>query len=96
MSTGPITFDWPERPANEVFPELLDTIHVAMLFLFDKRGQIPEQGRRNVRKLIKDADLPTLGRIGSTLMFRKADVIDWLANRNGVDSGDDDATVEGA
>ncbi len=96
MSTEAITSEWPERPAGEVFPELLDSIHVAMFFLFDKRGQTPDQARRNVRKLIKGAGLPTLGRIGSTLMFRKADVILWLANRNGVDSGRDDATVERA
>lgn len=72
---------WPPRPSGEVFPELLDTILVAQLFLYDRRGMTPQQARRNVRKLVKEAGLPTLGRIGSTLMYRKADVIEWLADR---------------
>ena len=72
---------WPPRPTGEVFPELLDTLLVAQLLLYDRRGMTPEQARRNVRKLIKEAGLPTLGRIGSTLMYRKADVIRWLADR---------------
>lgn len=85
---------WPERPATEVFPELLDTTAVAQLFLFDRRGQTPDQGRRSVRKLVKEKGLPTLGRIGSTLMFRKLDVIAWLASRGDVDTGGDDVTVD--
>ncbi len=72
---------WPLRPVGEVFPDLLDTILVAQLLLYDRRGMTPEQARRNVRKLIKEAGLPTLGRIGSTLLYRKADVIAWLADR---------------
>lgn len=87
---------WPQRPASEVFPELLDTTHVAMLFLFDRRGQTPDQGRRSVRKLAKEKGLPTLGRIGSTLMFRKVDVIEWLAARRSVDTAGADATVDAA
>ena len=72
---------WPPRPANEVFPELLDTLLVAQLLLYDRRGMTPDQARRNVRKLVKEARLPTLGRIGSALLYRRADVIDWLAER---------------
>ena len=87
---------WPERPATEVFPELLDTTHVAQLFLFDRRGQTLDQGRRSVRELVKKRGLPTLGRIGSTLMFRKVDVIGWLAARGGVDTKGDDVSVDAA
>lgn len=87
---------WPPRPETEVFPELLDTTHLAMLFLFDKRGQTPDQGRRNVRALVKNTDLPTLGRIGSTLMFRKSDVISWLAARGEVDGGEAEGIVDAA
>jgi hypothetical protein len=72
---------WPPRPVGEVFPELLDTLLVAQLLLYDRRGMTPEQARRNVRKLVKEARLPTLGRIGSTLMYRKDAVIGWLADR---------------
>lgn len=74
------TKDWPPRPAGELFPELLDTILVAQLFLYDRRGMTTEQARRNVRNL-RESGLPTLGRIGSTLMFRKDAVIEWLASR---------------
>ena len=73
---------WPPRPADEVFPEVLDTIFVAQLLLYDLRGMSPDQARRNVRKLVKEAGLPTLGRIGSTLLYRRAQVIDWLAERS--------------
>ncbi|UCE58281.1 MAG: hypothetical protein JSU63_12655 [Phycisphaerales bacterium] len=72
---------WPARPPGEVFPELLDTLLVAQLLLYDHRGMTPEQARRNVRKLVKESGLPTLGRIGSTLMYSKAAVIEWLAAR---------------
>ena len=75
------TKGWPPRPAGEVFPELLDTILVAQLFLYDRRGMTNEQARRNVRNLVRESGLPTLGRIGSTLMFRKEAVIDWLVSR---------------
>ena len=79
--------DWPPRPAGEVFPELCDTVLVAQMLLYDRRGMTPDQARRNVRKLVKDAGLPTLGRIGSTLLYNKVDVITWVGNRNGVDDG---------
>ncbi len=72
---------WPPRPANEVFPDLCDTVLVAQMFLYDRRGMTPEQGRRNVRKLVKEAGLPTLGRIGSTLMFHRENVLRWLSER---------------
>ena len=72
---------WPPRPQNEVFPELMDTLLVAQLLLYDRRRMTPEQARRNVRKLVKESGLPTLGRIGSTLMYNKAAVLDWLASR---------------
>lgn len=72
---------WPPRPTGEVFPELMDTLLVAQFLLYDRRGMTPEQGRRNVRKLVKESCLPTLGRIGSTLMYRKGAVIEWIANK---------------
>lgn len=100
MTTAPINTStvsqWPERPATEVFPELLDTTAVAQLFLFDRRGQTPDQGRRSVRELVKKRGLPTLGRIGSTLMFRKLDVIAWLAARGGVDTKGGEVSVDAA
>ena len=80
MSNATIS-TWPPRPVGEVFPELLDTLLVAQLLLYDRRGMTPEQARRNVRKLVKEGGLPTLGRIGSTLMYRKDAVIGWLADR---------------
>ncbi len=87
---------WPRRPENEVFPELLDTLLVAQLLLYDRRGMTPEQARRNVRKVVKEGGLPTLGRIGSTLIYRKAAVVEWLANRNRtIDDDDANRTIGG-
>ena len=87
---------WPRRPENEVFPELLDTLLVAQLLLYDRRGMTPEQARRNVRKLVKEGALPTLGRIGSTLIYRKAAVVEWLANRSRtIDDDDANRTIGG-
>ena len=99
MSETPTTTrdQWPGRPANEIFPELLDTVLVGQLLLYDRRGMTPEQGRRNVRKLVKVAGLPSLGRVGSTLLYRKEAVFEWLASRGGeVDDGEHDGTIEGA
>ncbi|MCP4251018.1 MAG: hypothetical protein GY778_28605 [bacterium] len=76
------TPDWPPRPKGEVFPELLDTLLVAQLLLYDRRGMTPDQARRNVRKLVKESGLPTLGRIGSTLMYHKTAVIEWVGSRD--------------
>ena len=80
------TTEWPARPEGEVFPELLDTLLVAQLLLYDRRGKNVEQARRNVLGLVKSQGLPSLGRIGSTFMYRKTDVIDWLACKSsGID-----------
>ena len=84
------TNEWPPRPRGEVFPELLDTILVAQLLLYDRRKFTPVKARRNVLKLVKEAGLPTLGRIGSTLMYRKETVIGWLASRDRTVDGDSD------
>ena len=95
--TEALTNEWPARPPGEVFPELLDTLLVGQLLLYDRRGMTLEQGRRNVRKLVKDAGLPTLGRVGSTLLYRKDAVLAWLAGRNGgVDGVPSGSTVEDA
>ncbi len=84
--------EWPPRPAGEVFPELLDTLLVAQLVLYDRRGMTPEQARRNVRGLVKNAGLPVLGKVGSALMYRKVDVIEWPAGRD-VDESDTDGSM---
>ncbi|UCC31251.1 MAG: hypothetical protein JSU86_03035 [Phycisphaerales bacterium] len=90
--------EWPARPASEVFPELLDSMLVAQLLLYDRRpGVTPEQARRSIRGLVKKAGLPTLGRIGSGLLFRRDAVIAWLENRgNGVDATGDGGRVDDA
>ena len=87
---------WPPRPPGEVFPEVMTTVDVAMFLRYDaKPGVTPDKARRNVRKLVKDSGLPTLGRIGSTLMYRKNAIIEWLAQRDdGVDNRADDSIVE--
>lgn len=96
-TTGQQVQDWPPRPTGEVFPEVLDTILVAQLLLYDRRGMTPERARRNVRGLVKNAGLPVLGKVGSTLMYRKADVFAWLGGRNtDVDGGDTGVSMANA
>ena len=87
---------WPPRPAGEVVPDLLDTLLVGQLLLYDRRGMTPDQACRNVRKLVKESGLPTLGRIGSTLLYDKAAVIAWVGSRSGVADGDQDSNLESA
>ncbi len=72
---------WPPRPVGEVFPDLLDSVLVAQLLLYDRRGLSLEKARRNVRGLVKNAGLPVVGKIGQALMFRKGDVLRWLSER---------------
>ena len=81
---------WPSRPVGEEFPLVLDTLLVTQLLLYDRRGLTPEQARRNVRALVKNHGLPTLGRrIGSALMFNKKAVLNWLENgKNSVDNNE--------
>ena len=92
------TQEWPPRPTGEMFPPLLDTVLVGQLLLYDRRpGMTVEQTRRNVRKLVHGSGLPTLGRIGSTLMFDRDAVLIWLGSRNGsLDRGDGGSTVDDA
>ena len=73
---------WPPRPAGESFPPVLDTVLVAQLLLYDRRGATIEQARRNVRRLVAEAGLPATGRIGSALMYKLDDVLDWLDTRH--------------
>ncbi|UCC31428.1 MAG: hypothetical protein JSU86_03960 [Phycisphaerales bacterium] len=88
---------WPPGPPGGVFPEVLGTLLVAQLLLYDRCGMTPEQGQRNVRKLVMDAGLPTLGRIGSALLYSKKAVIEWLAGRSGgVDGYENGDKLDGA
>ena len=73
---------WPPRPQGEVFPEVMNTVDVAMLLRYDARTDVtPEKGARMVRLLVRDQGLPTLGRVGRTLLFRKPAVMAWLEGR---------------
>ena len=72
---------WPSRPQNELFPPLLDTVLVAQLLLYDRRGVTVQNARRDVRRLAKENGLPKIGKIGSTLMFKRDDVLAWIEKR---------------
>ena len=73
---------WPPRPEGEVFPEVMATQDVAMLLRYDAReGMTREKGARMVRLLVRDRGLPTLGRVGRALLFRKSAVMKWLEGR---------------
>lgn len=80
------TQDWPPRPENEAFPPVLDTVLVGQLLLYDRRGNTLNQARRNVRRLVAECGLPTLGRVGNGLLFDRDAVIDWIRNRKGAES----------
>jgi hypothetical protein len=74
--------DWPQRPQDEVFPEVMNTIDVAMFLRYDAReGVTPEKGARMVRLLVRDNGLPTLGRVGRCLLFCRSAVLAWLEDR---------------
>lgn len=89
---------WPPRPPGEVFPEVMTTVDLAQLLRYDGRdGMTPEKGTRMVRLLIRDKGLPTLGRVGRTLLFRKSEVIGWLdTRRNGQKTKEAPDTVSDA
>lgn len=89
---------WPPRPPGELFPEVITTVDVAQLLRYDARdGMTPEKGARMVRLLVRDRGLPTLGRVGRTLLFRKSEVIGWLdTRRNGQKTGGAQDTVSDA
>jgi len=78
--------EWPDRPINESFPPMLDTVLVGQLLLYDRRGNTPDQARRNVRRLVAECGLPTLGKVGNGLLFDRDGVIDWVRNRNGAEN----------
>ena len=71
---------WPPRP--EVFPELLDTVDLAMLLRYDASdNSTPDKGARMIRLLVRDAGLPVAGRVGRKLLFKKSQALEWLGSR---------------
>ena len=76
----------------------MNTTDVAMFLRYDAReGMTPEKGARMVRLLVRDKGLPTLGRVGRTLLFRKSEVIGWLdTRRNGQKTKEAPDTVSDA
>lgn len=72
---------WPPRPADGIFGEVLDSLQTAQLLVYDRPGVTPENARRSIRALVKTAGLPVAGRVGNRMLFSKTDVLRWLAGR---------------
>ena len=73
--------EWPPLPPSGVFPEVLTTVEVAQLLRYDAEGMSVERAQRNVQWLVRNRGLPVLAKIGQKYLFRKADVMAWLAGR---------------
>lgn len=87
---------WPARPTNEVFPPILDTLGAAMLLGHDLRGRTPDQGRRNVRNLIRFNGLPAR-KSGNDYMLCRDAVLEWArGGMQGLESEPADANVSTA
>ena len=79
---------WPERPGGEKFPEVLNVVDVAMLLRYDAvPGMTLNKAARDVRALVRDG-LPTVGKLGRRLLFRRDAVLAWLSQRGGTEAED--------
>ena len=88
---------WPGRPAGEVFPDLMNSLDLAMFLRYDGRpGMTPEKARRAVRLLVRDYRLPTAGRIGRALLFNRGRVLEWLERRGAGGENDDGPDTKAA
>ena len=88
--------DWPLRPAGEVCPPVLDSALVAQLLCYDLRGCTLEQGRRNVRNLVKAGRIPVMGRVGSSMLFERDRVIGALKSDEKPLDGEDEPRHDGS
>ena len=79
--------DWPPLPPGGVFPEVLTTIEVAQLLRYDADGMILERAKRNVQWLVRNRGLPVLAKVGQRYLYRKVDILAWLAHRNADGNG---------
>ena len=73
--------DWPPLPRDGVFPELLTTVEVAQLLRYDAGGKSIERAQRDVQWLVRNRGLPVFTKLGQKYLYRKADVLAWLAGR---------------
>ena len=69
--------EWPPRP--EVWPEVLTDVELCQLLRLDQQHQSPASAKRSLRHIRRTRGLPSIGRLGSKVLFRKIAVDEWLA-----------------
>lgn len=74
-----LTAEWPPHPA--VWPEVMTDIEVCQYLRLDERHATPASAKRSLRHIRRTRGLPDVGRLGSRVLFRKAAVDAWLADR---------------
>ena len=74
-----ISQGWPPRP--EVWPEVLTDVEVCLYLRLDERHDDPASAKRSLRHIRRTQGLTDVGRLGSKVLFRKATVDTWLADR---------------
>lgn len=81
-SRSPIPDDWPPRPADEVFPAVMNVVDAAMFLRYDARpGMTTAKAARMIRAMVKTGGLPCIGRVGRTLLFHRDAILRWLDER---------------
>lgn len=79
MTMTPEKSPWPPRP--EAWPDVMTEIEVCQYLRLDGRHETPATAKRSLRFIRRTQKLPSLGRLGSKMLFRKAAVDAWLAAR---------------
>ena len=69
--------EWPPRPDR--WPEVMTDIEVCQYLRLDQQHQCPASAKRSLRYIRRTRGLPSIGRLGSKILFRKAAVDLWLA-----------------
>ena len=78
MSTEAPATTWP--PCPKVWPDVLTDVEVCQYLRMDA-GHTPASAKRSLRHIRKTRGLPSLGRIGGKVLFRKSAVDEWLQSQ---------------
>ncbi len=70
---------WPPKP--EPWPEVMTDVELCMYLRLDQRHASPESAKRSLRYIRRTQGLPDVGRIGGSVLFRRAAVDEWLKAR---------------
>ncbi len=70
---------WPPLP--ETWPPVLDEVQAAQYLHMDTLGRTIESAKRTLRYLRQNSGLPSSGRIAGKVLYRRAGIDRWLAER---------------